>query len=164
MNTAEIDRFLDANTKKIPTEKSMEKLYALFIELTVVKTELHKLIHFCIDDYERKEYFGRIDLANTLQVVCEKKIRNLQFERAEKMRLDAEAEKTRLENDLKRYKSVAIFFKKFCKELLTKKQFAQIDQLAKHCVTQNTTVSNYIQNHMFYQIDLNNGNEDAPEA
>lgn len=49
--------FLQQNSKEIIETQSLDKLYEIFIDLAIRKSELHKLIHFCIDDYERKNYF-----------------------------------------------------------------------------------------------------------
>lgn len=84
MDTDEIDDILKNYSKEVINTQSLDKLYELYIDLTVKKSELHKLIHFCVDDYERKQYFSMMDLANTVQNVCSIKIRNEIAQKREK--------------------------------------------------------------------------------
>lgn len=160
MDTDEIDDILKNYSKEVINIQSLDKLYELYIDLTVKKSELHKLIHFCVDDYERKQYFSMIDLANTVQNVCSMKIRSEIAQKRENLRLDFEAEKSYIERDLKKYKSEAILFRKFSKEILPKKQYAQLDKLSKHCASLNVTASQYISNKFFNQLDFTDGEDD----
>lgn len=160
MNATEIEKYLQQNSEEIIKIESLEKLYEIFLDLTIIKSELHKLIHFCIDDYERKQFFSLIDLANSQQNICEKKIKSIIYLKKENLKLDFEIEKKYIENDLKKFKSEAILFKNFCKELLPKNQFSQIQALAKHCASLNLTVGKYISGKMFNQIDLKDEEDD----
>lgn len=144
--------------------ETLDKLYELYIDLTVKKSELHKLIHFCVEEYERKQYFAMIDLANSVQNICNIKIRTQISERKENLKLDFEVEKSYIEKDLKKYKSEAILFRKFCKDLLPRKQFARIDALAKHCGSLNLSASTYNSERLFNQLDLQHGEDDLAEA
>lgn len=160
MNTLEIETYLKQNSTEIIKTQSLEMLYEIFIELAIRKSEIHKLIHFCVDDYERKNYYLLMSLANSQQTICETKIKNLIHQKSENLKLDFEIEKEYILNELKKHRSEAILFKQFCKKILPKKQFSQIDTLSKNCSTLNMSVADYISEKMFNHIDFNDGNED----
>lgn len=101
MNTIEIENYLKQNSTEIIKIQSLEKLYEIFIDLAVIKSEIHKLIHFCVDDYERKNYFSLMAIANSQQTICEKKINSSIRQKSENLKLDFEIEKEYISKDFK---------------------------------------------------------------
>lgn len=101
-----------------------------------------------------------MDIANTHQSVCEKKIRSLIHQKSDNLKMDFEIEKEYILNDFKKYESEAILFKQFCGKILPKKQMSQLETLARHCSSLNMSVAKYITEKMFNQIEWQDGNED----
>lgn len=154
MNFDEIEDFLKNTQSKLSEFQSLDFLYGLYIELTVIKSELHKLIHFCVEDYERKEYFAAIDFASSLQVVVNAKIRESIKMKFENLKYDFEIEKKYLENELEKQSNQAILFQEFAKQMLSKKQFSKINILTAHCSELNMKMKDYMMKRMFESLDL----------
>lgn len=100
MNTDEINDFLNYYSKEIININSLDKLYEIYIELTVKKSELHKLIHFCLDDYERKQYFASIDLATSIQTIVYQKIASETNTKLHNLKFDYKIEKENLRKEI----------------------------------------------------------------
>ncbi|MFW2135998.1 hypothetical protein ACK2M7_06920 [Chryseobacterium sp. TY4] len=154
MNTDEINDFLNYYSKEIININSLDKLYEIYIELTVKKSELHKLIHFCLDDYERKQYFASIDLATSIQTIVYQKIASETNTKLHNLKFDYKIEKENLRKEIDKQIHQAVLFKEFCKEILSKKQYKQINNLARHCHELNFQVKKYIQDRVFDKIEI----------
>ncbi|MCT1531938.1 hypothetical protein M3B46_13125 [Sphingobacterium daejeonense] len=114
MNTDEINDFLNYYSKEIININSLDKLYEIYIELTVKKSELHKLIHFCLDDYERKQYFASIDLATSIQTIVYQKIASETNTKLHNLKFDYKIEKENLRKEIDKQIHQAVLFKEFC--------------------------------------------------
>lgn len=157
MKFEDIDIFL-ANSKNILAEnQSIEFLYNLYIELTIARSELHKIIHFCNDNYERKKYFSAIDLLNSLQHITDKKIQETSKTKSENLKYDYEIEQKYLEIELEKQTNQAMLFKEFSKELLSNKEYSEINNLARHCFELNITVKKYIETNIPHKNILKHG-------
>lgn len=156
MTTEEIEIYLNEIVEEMKTNISLEKLYEIFIELTIRKSEIHKLIHFCIDDYERKNYFSMLELANSLQYVCNKKINTTINERSKNLEYDFKIEKEHIASTLKDFTKTSVLFQEFCQKILPKKSYSQLELLAQHCKIGNMKVAEYLKQGKYKEIDFDN--------
>ena len=144
MKFEEIKNFLRDTKEEITEEQSIDYLYFAFIELSVCKNELHKLIHFCLDDYERKEYFSEIDIASSIQYIVNTKIKQHNIERLQRANQDFIIEREYVRKELKEYLDKSALFKKFCSKLVPGTLLSEINLYTKHCNELNITVKQYL--------------------
>lgn len=144
MEIEEIESFLAEAQQGLTVIKTNEKLFELYMELTLVKSELHRLVHFCVDDYERKQFFSLIDQAGAIQVLTEKRIDDHFQRRGDNLKYDFEVEKGYMQQELEKYMNEAVLFREFSKKLLSNKQYSRINSLSMHCRQLNMKVSDYI--------------------
>lgn len=144
MEIEEIESFLTEAQQGLTAIKTNDRLFELYMELTIIKSELHRLVHFCVDDYERKQFFSLIDQASAIQVLTEKQIDDHYQSRGDTLKYDFEVEKRYMQHTLKTHMNEAILFREFSKKLLSDEQYSQINSLSMHCRQLNMKVSDYI--------------------
>jgi hypothetical protein len=155
MKFEEIKNFLRDTKEEISEEQSIDYLYYAFIELTVCKNELHKLIHFCLDDYERKDYISEIDIASSVQYIVNTKIKQYNSERLQRASHDFIIERDYVRKELKEYLEKSVLFKKFCSKLVPEPLLSEINHYTKHCAELNLTVKQYL-HQLKYNKNFNN--------
>lgn len=144
MQIEEIESFLNEAQQGLKAIKTSERLFELYMELSIIRSEVHQLVHFCVDDYERKELFSLIDRASAIQVLTEKQIDDLFQSRSDNLKYDFEVEKRYMQQTLQTHMNEAILFKKFSKILLSNEQYSRIDSLSMRCRQLNMKVSDFI--------------------
>lgn len=144
MQIEEIESFLNEAQQGLKAIKTSDRLFELYMELSVIRSEVHQLVHFCVDDYERKQCFSLIDRANAIQVLTEKQIDDLFQSRSDNLKYDFEVEKRYMQQTLQTHMNEAVLFKKFSKILLSNEQYARIDSLSMRCRQLNMKVSDFI--------------------
>lgn len=144
MQIEEIESFLNEAQQGLKAIKTSERLFELYMELSIIRSEVHQLVHFCVDDYERKQLFSLIDRASAIQVLTEKQIDDLFQSRSDNLKYDFEVEKRYMQQTLQTHMNEAILFKKFSKILLSNEQYSRIDSLSMRCRQLNMKVSDFI--------------------
>ena len=144
MQIEEIESFLNEAQQGLKAIKTSDRLFELYMELSVIRSEVHQLVHFCVDDYERKQLFSLIDRASAIQVLTEKQIDDLFQSRSDNLKYDFEVEKRYMQQTLQTHMNEAILFKKFSKILLSNEQYSRIDSLSMRCRQLNMKVSDFI--------------------
>ncbi|SEH68565.1 hypothetical protein SAMN02927937_00871 [Paenimyroides aquimaris] len=133
---------------------SIEKLTSIYLEIAFLKSELHQIIHFCNDEYEKKKVITSLEKALALQNISYTQITDYYNSKKENIINDLEIEKRYIEKELESQINEAILFKEFCKLILPKKEFSKINELTKHCKSLNVNAKNYIFEKMFETLNF----------
>lgn len=144
MQIEEIESFLNEAQQGLKAIKTNDRLFELYMELTIIRSEMHHLAHFCVDDYERKQLFSLIDRASAIQVLTEKQIDDHFQSRSDNLKYDFEVEKRYMQQTLQTHMNEAILFREFSEKLLSNEQYSRIKSLSLHCRQLNMKVSDYI--------------------
>jgi len=144
MQIEEIESFLNEAQQGLKATKTGDRLFELYMELTIIRSELHRLVHFCVDDYERKQLFSLINQATAIQVLTEKQIDDYFQGRSDNLKYDFEVEKRYMRQTLQTHMNEAILFREFSKKLLSNEQYSRINSLSIRCRQLNMKVNDYI--------------------
>ncbi len=144
MQIEEIESFLNEAQQGLKATKTGDSLFELYMELTFIRSELHRLVHFCVDDYERKQLFSLIDQASAIQVLTEKQIDDYFQSRSDNLKYDFEVEKRYMRQTLQTHMNEASLFREFSKKLLSNEQYSRINSLSMRCRQLNMKVNDYI--------------------
>lgn len=154
MKFDEIIKRLNAFQDDLKNSSSIEKLTNIYLETTFFKSELHQIIHFCTDEYEKKKFISSLDATTSIQNLAYTQITNYFISKRENIINDLEIEKKYIEKEFEEKINEAILFKEFSKLILSKKEFSKIQMLSRHCKSLNLSAKDYILEKMFQTLNF----------